>query len=380
MLLNGALFVAILLTKREYVPSLAASERFRALSVRRLWFAMALTFFVIIAYLPSVSINFWVHDWTHRHIGAELTSWREVARLFVHPQVDGMYRPLAFLSFALDYRLFGVSLWGYHLQNIGLHLINTFLVWGLGRELGFERETSRLAAALFAVASIHFEAVLWPAARFDLLACVFSLVSLLLFIRSWKLEGKSSFCFGALSLAMFVVAVLNKETSYCLVLVAPALIFSHAEWKLPKLSPKKGIAFITALMSAAGILILIRLRLFHSLGGFGYDTHGSAISNVSLKSVYLLLANVTSLSPFAINSSQSSFILNAIVLLYAVVVVLFVWSLRSDGGRAKVILAGLAVLTALPALPVIGWIRPTLQHTRHLYLPSVWIALLIGAA
>jgi hypothetical protein len=49
-------------------------------------------------------------------------------------------------------------------------------------------------------------------------------------------------------------------------------------------------------------------------------------------------------------------------------------------GRVKPMLAGLAILSAVPALPVIGWIWSSLQHTRHLYLPSVWIALLFAVA
>src|SRR5437879_5630830 len=92
MLLNGALLLAILLTKRDAAPGMADTS----LRFSRFWFAMALACLVIVAYLPALSINFWDHDWTHRHIGASVTSWNAVSRLFVLPQADGMYRPLAF--------------------------------------------------------------------------------------------------------------------------------------------------------------------------------------------------------------------------------------------------------------------------------------------
>jgi hypothetical protein len=40
----------------------------------------------------------------------------------------------------------------------------------------------------------------------------------------------------------------------------------------------------------------------------------------------------------------------------------------------------LCVLSASPAVNVIGWIRPSLLHSRHEYLAAMWMSLLVAAA
>ena len=48
--------------------------------------------------------------------------------------------------------------------------------------------------------------------------------------------------------------------------------------------------------------------------------------------------------------------------------------------RRKWALVALTLLSALPVVNVIGWIQPSLQHSRHLYWPSVWVTLLLALA
>ncbi|HWR49725.1 MAG TPA: hypothetical protein VN428_01365, partial [Bryobacteraceae bacterium] len=196
-----------------------------------LQFALLLTAMAGAVYLPSLQVNFQHYDWTHRHISASLTSLAAFGRLFVTPQPDGMYRPLTFISLWADYRLFGDQLWGYHFQGIALHMLNAGLVGVLAVRLGMARPAGRLAALVFGVASIHFEAVVWPAARFDLLATTFTCLALIFFLQFWRAEGvrlgHASIC-----LLSFTAAVLNKETAYSAVLVIAALVATHRLWKL----------------------------------------------------------------------------------------------------------------------------------------------------
>jgi len=85
----------------------------------------------------------------------------------VEGRSSGLYRPLLLLSVMLDVRLLGDWVSGYHLVNIGLHLLMTALLYGFMRELlpacGAQPASSRIAALLaaliFGVHPIHAEVV-----------------------------------------------------------------------------------------------------------------------------------------------------------------------------------------------------------------------------
>jgi hypothetical protein len=374
LLLNGALVV-------YFLSSVSSSDRsfehgYLKIYTIRLRFVAALAIAITVAYVPTLMVNMSHHDWTHRHISANLNSWHAVWRLFVAPQPDGMYRPLTFFSFWLDYKVFGTTLWAYHLQSLGFHLFNALLVALIALRLGFGPWISQTSAVLFGVSASHFEAVLWPAARFDLLAVTFSEVSLLLFLAYATSRGMRSHSYAVLSLISFVVAVLNKETAYSLVLLIPALIATHSSWNLPAVSRRRSIYFVLALVSCAVLLIAVRFKVFGGIGGYGYATAKPA--TLSLKSIYSLVVNSLSLPIFAINSTVQSFASALIVAVYSFIVLLFpLWN-RGANIVEKRLLISFTLFSAAPVISVIGWIQPSLQHGRHLYWPSVWMSLFLA--
>ena len=80
---------------------------------------------------------------------------------------SNLYRPLLLVFIASEAQLFGNWMAGYHLVNIGLHVLATFLVYGFvrrilpagGHESGENRQIALLAALIFAVHPIHTEVV-----------------------------------------------------------------------------------------------------------------------------------------------------------------------------------------------------------------------------
>src|SRR5262249_18078715 len=92
---------------------------------------------VILLYLPSLGITIQNNDWTHQDDARGWNSISDLAHLFAWKQPDGFYRPLVFLSLWADYRIFGDHEWGYHFQNILLHIANCLLLIRLAGRLGF---------------------------------------------------------------------------------------------------------------------------------------------------------------------------------------------------------------------------------------------------
>ncbi|KAK3927728.1 Protein O-mannosyl-transferase TMTC2 [Frankliniella fusca] len=109
-----------------------------------------------------------------------------------HSGSHGSYRPLTVLSLRLNALLAGGALqdspWGFHAGNVLLHVAASLLVLALGRRLLGSPWAAAVAALLFAAHPVHCEAVAGVVGRADLLCAVFSLVSLLAYLRyvDWR--------------------------------------------------------------------------------------------------------------------------------------------------------------------------------------------------
>lgn len=147
-----------------------------------------------------------------------------------------MYTPLVTLSYAVDYQIGGLQPWIYHTTNLLLHLANVVLVYHLCRALTRRAFVVHLATVAFAVHPVAADTVTWVSTRSTLLATLFSLATLLAYLRYRRAErparrgppaaaGRFRPVAGwpalAAALVFFVLAVLAKSTA---VAVAPSLL------------------------------------------------------------------------------------------------------------------------------------------------------------
>ncbi|MFH1130496.1 MAG: tetratricopeptide repeat protein [Pseudomonadota bacterium] len=86
-------------------------------------------------------------------------------------------RPVRFVSFALDYAIWGGKVFGYHLSNIILHGLVGWLVFLLVLRIGHDRLLALLAGMFFILHPIATEAVAYVSGRRDLLAALFMLLT-----------------------------------------------------------------------------------------------------------------------------------------------------------------------------------------------------------
>lgn len=157
-------------------------------------------------------------------------------------------RYVAYLTFALNYVLNGLDVFGYHLVNIVIHIFNATLVYLLvlftfrtpwmkkARKDSTPTTLLGLAAALlFALHPIQTESVTYITQRFTSLVTLFYLASLVLFIL-WRLdEGTGRACKKALyviSLIPAVLAMLTKEIGFTLptvIVLYDLAFFGHSD-------------------------------------------------------------------------------------------------------------------------------------------------------
>lgn len=99
------------------------------------------------------------------------------------------YRPVANLSYALDFWLWGLDPFGYHLTDLLLHASAATLTFTLVRRISGDTLMGFCAGCLLAIHPITAEVVPTPARRHDVLATIFVLGSLLLFVRAIRGTG-----------------------------------------------------------------------------------------------------------------------------------------------------------------------------------------------
>ena len=138
-----------------------------------------------------------------------------------------MYQPLATLSFALEYKIFGLAPWVFRLDNLLLHCLNGALVFWLTFLLWRKRSTALIAAAFFMLWPTQVEAYTWISARSTLLVATFSLASLVAYYHYLTTCYKR---YWLITFTFFILAVLTKASA-----VALPLLFLIADywWQRP---------------------------------------------------------------------------------------------------------------------------------------------------
>ncbi|CAK1577847.1 unnamed protein product [Parnassius mnemosyne] len=175
------------------------------------------------------------------------------------------YRPLTTLSFRLNHVLAGLQPWWWHACNVSLHAACCALVTRACVAIArLQRPFAALAALLFAVHPVHTEAVAGVVGRADVLACIFFLLSLLVYHRPTS-DKKCVW----LSVVLGALSMLAKETGVTVLLLNLVIDFYRC-WPFVQRSfysmkiDKKctGLSVRTfKILAAVALLIYLRLAL-----------------------------------------------------------------------------------------------------------------------
>lgn len=216
--------------------------------------------------LFQVLKNPWISDYKNIPMIFKTGVWG----FFTTP--SNYYRPVMHLLYMLDYYLFGLAPWGFHLTNIILHMANCVLVFLVTEKLlNYFRETNPttlkivpvFTAVIFAIHPIHTESVTWVAGIPDLSYTLFYLFSLYLFLISNNKDGSTNYRLIFISAALFFIALLSKEPAATLPLILLNCDYLHGKLKFGISIFKKYLPYLSA------TCIYLYLR-FWALGGFTY--------------------------------------------------------------------------------------------------------------
>ena len=181
------------------------------------------------------------------------------------------YRPLYWISLALDRRMWGLDASGFHFTNLLLHWINGVLAFLVLRRLRIATWTAGVAAMLWMGLPINTEAVAWVSARGYLL-CAFFVLLALLAADGYLRRGRSWLLLLAYFAASFAALLSHEEG----VLVLPlTLLVAYAT---DRLSPRLA-GWLAAASVLAGVIYVV-LREAVKTGSTGHA--GAALWAVGL--------------------------------------------------------------------------------------------------
>ena len=332
---------------------------------------------------PQIVNSPLIRSWSNlpRAFGSDL--WYHVARHQVY------YRPLFVAWSMLNYTLFGLQPWGWHLGAVLLHVGAVLAVFWLARRLGLEYWTATLAAAIFALHPVHIEPVTWVSAASDTMVTMFAALAFTAFLDARDRERHPDFkkraAWWILSLVLLMCALLTKEMAVVFAALVGIYAWLHPAEEKASLVKRTLGAAIEAAPYAAVTLAYALLRkhaLLHAAGQFD-PSHG--IIDVArtlplVLSIYLrqllLPVGCTALyyTPYVTTASLSQVVLPAAVL-GAILLGLWYWNRRE--GNSIVAFAGLWLLIGLaPALYLRNFGNGDFVRDRYMYLPSIGFAIL----
>ncbi|MCS7079636.1 MAG: tetratricopeptide repeat protein [Chloracidobacterium sp.] len=173
----------------------------------------------------------------------------------------GNYRPLTVTTFALDYWLWGLRPFGYHLTNVLLHAANVAWLFYLLRRYRVGAEIAGLTGLLFAVHPVHTEAVANVVGRAELLGMFFGCLMWWAWLKGASESGAVVWCWRAGAATAYLAAVLSKEN---MIVLPAALLIAECLAKRPYQSWRR--SGWTFLLFTLALGLYFRLR---SLAGEG---------------------------------------------------------------------------------------------------------------
>jgi tetratricopeptide (TPR) repeat protein len=358
---------------------------------------LGLALLALLPFLNGLPYEFTYDDKLIIRDNTRLESPSKVSEIFTTQYFGGAltsaqnYRPVLLLTYAVQHWIHGNRPWLFRAVNLALHAGVTVALAAWLFAVGFGAGPASAVAALFAVATIHVEAVTSLVGRAELLASLLVFVVALLWLRATK-EGGLARRPWAAALGLFLLAVFVKENA----IVAPGVVVlgelfrggrgrsSREAWSGLSRPARWGLAgFILPIVVLFGVrLVVIKGLLISKEAGIFELENPLVVLSFPLRAVNALALDMRyvwkTFLPFHLAADHSAYALPVArtlgdagawwgvgAALAAVVLTLAVWRRRPLAALGLCLFAG-ALLPASNVPFVIG----TIFAERLAYLPS----------
>jgi len=202
---------------------------------------------LMIVYIPAIKSGYIWDDDYYITDNLHLRSWDGLKNIWFKLGATPQYYPMVHTIFWLEYHLWKLNPFGYHLINVLFHAANAFLLWMVLRRL--EISGSLFIAAIFAFHPVQVESVAWITEYKNTVSGFFYLSAILIYLRFYKLDetfggkhpsddmnaetkdGRGSWKLYVLCLLLYMCALLSKTVAATM----PAVLILLLWWKRERL-------------------------------------------------------------------------------------------------------------------------------------------------
>jgi len=174
-------------------------NEFRALA----YAAFCLLFLVVAIYSNSLEASWHYDDFQNivenDHIHIKDLSWDHLKKTFYSPTTGNVSRPLAYLSFALNYYFDRLDVFSYHLVNLVIHYITSFLLFLfiystlklpsiVGKYGTHAYSVALLSAVFWVINPVHVSAVTYIVQRMTSMTALFYVAAMYCYLKARTAE------------------------------------------------------------------------------------------------------------------------------------------------------------------------------------------------
>jgi tetratricopeptide (TPR) repeat protein len=295
------------------------------------------------------------------------------------------YRPLRFISYAVDYYFWGLNPVGYHLSNVVFHVISSLFVFGIVSRLAGGFWCAFSAALFFCVHPVQTDSVTYLSGRRDILCALFYLAGFYSFLR-YRASGQVRYVVLIFFFYLFSIASKEMGVTLPLMLFLYDYVWVREEGlgrKFREVWKRYGFFYLPVFLMGAGFTCY---KLFINYPSTRHEYYGgSLVTNFLtvgkilvyyLKLIFLPVVLNADYSYDAFSLSQGFFepaTFISLVILGGIFYFIF-WLLRKE----KVVAWGLLwfFVAILPVCQIFPHHELLAEH--YLYLPLVGISLGVG--
>lgn len=201
--------------QQAVLPEIGKSNQSKHLMIKGVILAYAFVLFSKTLNYPF--INFDDPDYVINNLLIRDFSLKGIWAILTTP-VIGMYNPITFLVYMMEYQIAGLSPKTFHFFNIVFHLIATALVYNFSYKLSKSYITAALVALLFAIHPTHVSVVTWISQTKTSLFIIFYFCALISYLRYLEKPERKYLIHTGL---YFLISVLAKPEA---VTLAPIMI------------------------------------------------------------------------------------------------------------------------------------------------------------
>lgn len=348
--------------------------------------SLAIGAIAFIAYLPALANAFVSFDdysyVLHNHSLGPL-SIKYLQWAFTTFQQTN-WHPLTWVSYSVDFMLWGRDPMGYHLTNILLHALNSALVTLIAMRLwaaSLDKRMNERAGAfallvgvVFALHPLHVESVAWVSERKDVLYALWWLLGLWSYIEAKRIGRRLAY---ALTLLCFALSLLSKPMAVTFPVVL--LLLDYYTGRLDVRAAMFKLPFFALSAASSALTIMAQKNVIVAVQELSLD----ARIVIASRAIWFYLGklimplNLSPLYPLSEGYSFNDPLSIAALVGVAGLVVMCMVRFRKNTGVVALVAYYLITL-----IPVLGLVQVGSQAAadRYMYLPMLGPAGILAAA